>query len=113
MNELLVIEEKPKIPTNWNYEKSVKKVKQVVYKWKNITAELAKELWIAREMLSIPPEEAAKKHGTNVPRYSWDRYCVDVGTERRTVNRWIERFFPSNNSDEKLNALLSRKNEIL
>ena len=41
----------PKIPKSWNYNASVKKTKRIVYKWKNLTEELAKELWIAREIL--------------------------------------------------------------
>ena len=52
--ELQVIEEKlaiPQIPHNWNYEASVAKTKQLIYKWKNITKEIAEELYIAREKL--------------------------------------------------------------
>lgn len=52
MKELVVLKEKPKIPYDWNYEESVNRVKQQIYKWKNLTEEIAKELWIAREILS-------------------------------------------------------------
>ena len=45
-------QEQPQLPVDWNYKESVKKVKQVVFKWKNLTIELAQELWVAREMLS-------------------------------------------------------------
>jgi len=54
-NKLQIIEEKlalPLIPHNWNYEVSVAKTKQLIYKWKNITREIAEELYIAREKLS-------------------------------------------------------------
>jgi hypothetical protein len=39
MNKELIILEEPKVPTNWNYDQSVKKVKVWVYKWKNLTAD--------------------------------------------------------------------------
>lgn len=43
--------EPPVIPQDWDYDQSVKKVRQVIYKWKNLTEELANELWVAREKL--------------------------------------------------------------
>ena len=43
-----------------------------------------RKLWIAREVLSIPPQKAAIKHGTNVPRFTWEKYCQDIGIEKRT-----------------------------
>lgn len=49
----LVAFKKPKLPTNWDYQESVNKVKQQLYKWKNLTLEMAQELWIAREILSV------------------------------------------------------------
>lgn len=52
MNELVPIIQKPGLPSKWDYDKSVKKVKQQIYKWKNLTIEMANELWIAREILS-------------------------------------------------------------
>ena len=51
MNNSLIKLIPPSIPKNWDYDVSVKKTKQIIYKWKNITQELAMELWIAREML--------------------------------------------------------------
>ncbi len=35
------------VPENWSYEKSIKKVKPLVYKWKNITIAILTELAIA------------------------------------------------------------------
>ena len=38
------------------------------------------ELWIAREILSMSPSDAAKiMHGTIVPRKTWSNYCEDIG----------------------------------
>src|SRR3990167_10954204 len=88
MNELQIILQEPKLPTDWNYNESVKRMKVFVYKWKNLTGEMMNELWIAREMLA----PAAEKAGTKVPR-SWSNYCKDIGSSRQVVNRWIANFF--------------------
>jgi hypothetical protein len=86
--ELLPTVAPPTLPAKWDYAKSVKKVKAVVYKWKNITQELAHELWIAREMLSTPAWNK-KSDGTNVPPQTWAQFCTDIGVSKRTVNRWL------------------------
>ena len=76
----LITLEKPELPLDWEYEKSVQKVQALIFKWKNLTEELIGELWIAREMLSEPgrpwPEEI---NGTKVPVKTWTNYCQDIG----------------------------------
>jgi len=88
-----------KIPKNWNYEESVKKVKSFIYKWKNLTTEILIELWIAREKLSVEPETRKREtSGTFVPvDKTWSDYCFEIGSERRIVNRWIQRYRESLN----------------
>ena len=41
----------PNLPEHWDYGSSVKKVKTLIYKLKNLTEEIAAELWVARESL--------------------------------------------------------------
>ena len=82
MEKEIIILEEPKIPTKWDYDQSVKKIKVLVYQWKNLTAEVFNELYIARAILS--------KTGSH--KSSWDDYCQEIGIERRTANRWIDRF---------------------
>jgi len=94
MNELALKLDLPKIPKKWNYDKSTAKIKTYIYKWKMLTKEMANELWIAREKLSIPPEKAAQKHETNDPRFNWTNYCKEIGSCRRSVNRWLALWFP-------------------
>ena len=91
-NELVSLQETPKIPSNWNYEISVKKVRQTMYKWKNLTTELAQELWIAREILDA--------RGRNLPNVAnatyektWSEYCEEIGVERSTIHRWLTKHF--------------------
>lgn len=85
MSDLIISEilEKPNIPKEWNYDDSVKKVKGFVYKAKNLTQEILKELWIAREKLS----SRYYRDGAKVP--SWSQYCVEIGSSKQVVNRWL------------------------
>ncbi len=91
--DLVKTEQLPLIPENWDYEQSIAAVKPLVYQWKNLTLQIATELWVAREKLSVSPQEAALKHGTNVPRFTWEQYCNDIGLEKRTANRWLTSVF--------------------
>ena len=52
----------PNSPTNlpdienvgWNYDQSVQKMRQLVVRWKNLSLEMLRELYIARMNLSSP-----------------------------------------------------------
>ena len=106
-NELVKIE-KPELPKNWDYEKSVKKTKARIYKWKKLTKEILVELFIAREKLrskggrkSIYDKE--KNLGNSAQVKSWEGYCNAIGVSKRTVNDWLSRAF----GEEKLPTLLN------
>jgi len=92
-NKLQVVLQEPAIPDTWDYRKSVEKVKSITYKWKNLTEELANELWIAREKLSSQGERTDL--GTLVPKliHTWSNYCHDIGNSRQVVNRWLSNWF--------------------
>jgi hypothetical protein len=85
----------PNIPIKWDYESSVKKVVGHFYKWSKLTVEIAQELYIAREKLSVKPASRQRKPtGTFVPvGKNWDTYCDEIGGCRRTVNRWLAYWF--------------------
>ena len=36
----------PQLPTEWNYNKSVQKVQGLVVRWKNISVEILRELYV-------------------------------------------------------------------
>ena len=78
----------PSLPVEWDYAESIKRIQPLVFKWKSLTLEVAQELFVAREKLS----SRYHRDETNVP--SWDRYCQDIGIEKRTANRWLAQFFP-------------------
>lgn len=95
MDEQLILKlQEPELPEKWNYDESISKVTGITYKWKDLTIELANELWIAREKLRIDESDAAKiMHGILVPRKDWTQYCEDIGSSRQVVNRWLNRWF--------------------
>jgi N6-adenosine-specific RNA methylase IME4 len=88
MNELIKIESNPKVPKIWDYEKSVKKVKGLIFKWRNLTEELFGELYIAREKLS---KEGRNWNKSSIEK-TWSDYCEDIGSSRQVVNRWLARY---------------------
>jgi len=95
VKDLIVIEQPPVLPEEWDYQVSASKVKQIIYKWGSLTIELATELWIARELLSVNASQRERlPSGTFVPvDKTWDTYCQEIGSSRRVINRWLARWF--------------------
>jgi len=91
----LVKVEKPSLPERWDYNQSVEKIKGFIHKWKNLTVEIAQELWAARKILSLSPEEQPRSpDGTFVPTdKNWTTYCEDINSSRQVINRWLKRWF--------------------
>ena len=83
--------EPPAIPDDWDYSKSVVKATRLLTSWKSLTLDMVQELYIAREILSS--QGARTDLGTIVPK--WNDYCEAIGVEKRTANRWLNRFYPS------------------
>lgn len=99
-NEAIILKPKeylalPKVPGDWDYEKSVKQVGGLIYKWKNITGEIGTELYIARETLSKTGATGHIKNlsGTKVPLKTWAGYCQEIGIKKRVANRWLAAIF--------------------
>ena len=102
MNDLIVMtDELPAVPNDWDYDNSVKKTKTFFYKWKNLTNEILEELWVAREKLSIPPQEAklVSRNKSSMIR-TWSDYCEEIGTSRQVVNRCLGKTYKSNEIKE-------------
>ena len=80
----------------WSYDDSVERVRPMVLRWKAITAELLRELYEARQQLS--KQGVRRDLDANASKLkTWNDYCVDVGLNRSTVNRWLKRFDVSTN----------------
>lgn len=95
----LVKLQKPNLPLTWDYDSSVNDTKGSIYKWKNITENIAYELWIAREMLSKTGATGHVKNlsGSFDPLRTWSQYCEDIGSSKGVVNRWLNNWFGNNN----------------
>jgi len=83
----LIKVETPKIPEKWDYQSSVERIKASIYKWKNLTTEIIQELWIANQILASPGARTDLK-----PTQTWESYCKEIGTDKRTVNRWLQTY---------------------
>ncbi len=81
------------ITTVWNYEESVKRIKPKIFKLKNLTLEVYQELWTARDELS---RQGARTDLVANATKSWGDYCEDIGINRSTAHRWLERYDPEN-----------------
>lgn len=80
---------------NWNYEESVNKIKPIVLKWKTLTLEIIKEIWIAKGKL-INQGFRSDLTSSNNGR-SWETYCKDIGISKQTGYNWLERYYPEEN----------------
>jgi len=79
------------LPKEWSYEKSVKKVKQMVYRWKRITVEILHELWVAHEILA-KRYKGKKIDVQNRTSKTWTDFCEEIDIGRSTVHDWLERY---------------------
>jgi len=92
MSDLVKIDmDEPLIPDDWNYERSVEKVGALIYKWKNLTFEVIRELWIAREILKA---QGQRTDLTSERKFrSWGKYCKEIGVAQQVANRWLKKYF--------------------
>jgi len=94
MDDLKKIETQKEVET-WDYDVSVKKIKTLVYKWKNVTVKILHELWVAHVILS---KEGRPKTVTNVTvNKTWNDYCEDIDISRMTAHRWLSKYDSINN----------------
>jgi|TARA_B100001094_G_scaffold278785_1_gene288543 hypothetical protein len=84
------------LPNTWNYDHSVDKVQSLVFKWKNISVEILKELFIAREML----KQQGKRTDLypNGDKLNWTTYLKEVGLPYETARRWLGQYDHITNS---------------
>ena len=78
----------------WDYDESVLRIKPRVFKMKNLTIEIVRELWIARQEL----DSRGLNHGKeNVANATFSTYCIEIGISRMTAHRWLERYISEEN----------------
>ena len=77
---------------DWDYDKSVKKVRQLVVNWKNISIEIMRELYIARQKLSASGRRTDVAPPSNWQEVTWNQYLNDVGLNYSNVTRWLKKY---------------------
>ena len=78
--------------SDWDYDKSVKKVRQLVVNWKNISIEIMRELYIARQKLSASGRRTDVAPPSNWQEVTWSQYLNDVGLNYSNVTRWLKKY---------------------
>ena len=94
MDDIVLIEmdSKLKIPKDWNYKKSVTKMKRLVLNWKNISIEILHELYIAKSKLNA--QGVRNDLDPNGLKLGWENYLREIGLSKETVRRWLGRYNP-------------------
>jgi hypothetical protein len=93
----------------WNYEKSVEKVKPLVLRWKGLTIQVARELYLARKFLTSQRGQRRDPRADDYLAYSWSGYCEAINLPRQTANGWLRDFIPAELSETGEDVLLSKE----
>lgn len=78
-----------KVPADWNYNNSVKKMQPLVRKWTDMSYKFFLELKVARKALAKDGNPNLAK----MPRPGWNQYCQDIGISQRHANRLLGEYF--------------------
>ena len=93
MDEIVIYEMgETQIPEEWNYDTSVLKMRGLVVQWKNISIEILRELYIAKQKLTA--QGVRNDLDPNGSKLGWEHYLNDVGLSKETVRRWLLRYDP-------------------
>lgn len=79
----------------WDYETAVSTGRSLVKIYNKVTLDLVRELWSAREALSIQGARLDLTSRQIVGKLSpWEQYCEDIGLSTRTAQRWLQFYEP-------------------
>ena len=70
----------------WDYDQSFRKMRQLVVKWKNLSLDILKELYLERTNLFNQGRRSDLKSSEHV-QLNWTQYLNDLA--RQTVHRYI------------------------
>jgi len=91
MADLVVVEQAVEIPSEWDYEESVGRCRNLFKEVREKGAEALIELRIAHELLT---EDSKKKIGRRWSDKTFETYCEDIGVHVNTGHNWLHRYFP-------------------
>ena len=95
------LESKRKVQV-WDYDKSVEKVKSLILKRKNLTIDILRELYIARQLLSASGARNDLAKNLDRSKKGFKHYCEEVGVSRETIRLWLKEYDPDKNLIRKL-----------
>lgn len=78
----------------WDYRSSVEKVMPMVLSWKNLTVDIVRELYRAREELGASGRSWMSLDVPDGTPKTWSGYLSEIGLAKSTVHRWLDRYIP-------------------
>jgi len=90
----------------WDYDKSVIKMRELAVQWQKVTAEVARELFLAKEHLGKQKGQRKDPDAPNYIQYTWKDYCEEIGISREVADYWIKKFIPREISGTSKDVLL-------
>jgi N6-adenosine-specific RNA methylase IME4 len=90
----------------WDYSKSVEKIRPLILRWKNLTIEIVRELYWAREALRTSKKGGRPIKTVTNDTVSWSGYLRDIDLNRMTAHRWLEHY------DIENDCLIDSKQQI-
>jgi len=92
--------------SQWNFDKSVVKMREIGREWSKITAQVARELYLAKKHLTSQKGQRRDPSAPDFIQYTWNDYCGAIGLDRQIADYWIKRFIPRELSETGRDVLL-------
>lgn len=88
--DLISVDREIELPSQWDYETSVIRCRNLFREVKEKGAEGLTELYIAHKLLT---EDSKRKTGRKWPGRTFQGYCEEVGIDETTGYRWLHIYF--------------------
>jgi len=92
--------------SRWDFEKSVVKMRELGRQWSKITAQVARELYLAKESLASQKGQRRDPSAPDFIQYTWGDYCEAIGLSRQVADYWVKKFIPRELSETGRDVLL-------
>lgn len=94
----------------WNLEESIQRIKPKVETFRRCAADLAKELYIAHEVLAV---RGGDRKTEDAPVFTWSDFCEAVGISRKTAGKYMSLYDPAQDKVLDPEELAERKNLLI
>jgi hypothetical protein len=91
----------------WDYQRAVERIRPRIEKWAGLTAEIVRELYIARKYLNGQKGQRKDQSAEDYIWYTWNDFCQAIGLSRQTANGFLRRFIPAELSESGEDKLYS------